>query len=80
MYGIRTREDVTAAAGVLKDLAKLYEKEPQRIPVEMMLLLQPDQPAQLTVSDGAHTAVTAGEDPPRDPGAASSPWWASWCC
>lgn len=63
MYGTRTKEDVTAAAGVLKDLAKLYEKEPQTIPVDMMLLLQPDQPAQLTVSDGEHTAVAAGEAP-----------------
>ncbi len=63
MYGTRTKEDVTAAAGVLKDLARLYEKEPQTIPVDMMLLLQPDQPAQLTVSDGEHTAVAAGEAP-----------------
>ena len=63
MYGTRTKEDVTAAAGVLKELAKLYEKEPQTIPVDMALYLQPGEPAQLTVTDGIRTAVAAGAEP-----------------
>ena len=63
MYGTRTKEDVTAAAGVLKDLAKLYEKEPQTIPVEMILVLKAGEPALLTVTDGEHTATAAGPVP-----------------
>lgn len=63
MYGIRTKEDVTAAAGVLKDLAKLYEKEPQTVPVEMALALRAGEPARLTVSDGTHTAEITGAEP-----------------
>ena len=54
MFGYRTKEDVTAAAGVFKDLQKLYEKERQSIPVDMELSVRKDE-AVLTVSDGANT-------------------------
>ena len=63
MYGTRTKEDVTAAAGVLKSLARLYEKEPQTVPVDMTLFLQEGEPVHLTVSDGEHTAVAVGPKP-----------------
>lgn len=37
MFGIRRKEDVTAAADVLDELAQLYHKEPPRIPVDLSL-------------------------------------------
>ena len=53
MFGYRTKEDVTAAEDVLKDLAKTYEKEPQNIPVDMLLYVQEGEPSQLSVSCSA---------------------------
>ncbi len=37
MFGIRRKEDVTAAGGVLDELAQLYRKEMPRIPIDMKL-------------------------------------------
>ncbi|MBQ2311128.1 MAG: U32 family peptidase [Firmicutes bacterium] len=63
MFGYRTKEDVTAADQVLKDLAKLYEKEPQNIAVDMHLSVREGQPAELTVTDGSVSFSAAGEVP-----------------
>ena len=63
MFGYRTKEDVTAADQVLKDLAKLYEKEPQNIPVDMYLKVRADEPASLTVTDGNVSFTAAGAVP-----------------
>ncbi|MDO5331672.1 MAG: peptidase U32 family protein, partial [Bacillota bacterium] len=52
MFGYRTKEDVTAAEDVLPKIAKLYEKEPQSISVDMMLYAIENDNSQLTVSDG----------------------------
>ena len=35
MFGVRRKEDVTAAAPVLKDLSRLYEKENPLVPIDM---------------------------------------------
>ena len=37
MFGIRRKEDVTAAGGVLDELAQIYRKEMPRIPIDMEL-------------------------------------------
>ena len=50
MFGYRTKEDVVAAADVLEDLSRLYEKEPQDIPVDMLLYVQEGEPSQLSAS------------------------------
>ena len=54
MFGIRQKEDVTAAAGVLGKLANLYN-EPrnhiQRVGVEFAFAMKPGQPAFLSVLD-----------------------------
>ncbi|MBQ9825688.1 MAG: U32 family peptidase [Firmicutes bacterium] len=63
MFGYRTKEDVTAADDVLKDLAKLYEKEPQNIPVDMYLKVRPGEPAELTVTDGKESFTVLGAEP-----------------
>ena len=63
MFGYRTKEDVTAADQVLKDLAKIYEKEPQNIPVDMYLKVRKDAPASLTVTDGNVSFTASGSVP-----------------
>jgi len=63
MFGYRTKDDVVAAEDVLPKLAKLYEKEPQTIPVDMMLYAVEGDNSQLTVSDGIHTVTVMGDIP-----------------
>lgn len=63
MFGYRTKDDVVAAESVLKDLAKLYEKEPRIIPVDMELSVFSGIPCSLTVSDGIHTVSVPGDVP-----------------
>ncbi len=65
MFGARSKEDVTAAAGVLKGLKRLYDKEYKRVPLTMDLRVQPGKPASLTVSDGTHTAEARGAAPEK---------------
>lgn len=61
MFGFRTREDVTAAAGVLGELKNLYHKERPLVPVSMELTARPGEPVSLFLSDGEHTVSAAGE-------------------
>lgn len=63
MFGFRRREDVQAAAPVLKSLAGLYHKDVQRVPVRMELLLEPEKPVRFTLSDGEFLAAVEGEVP-----------------
>ena len=63
MFGYRTKEDVVAAADVLKDLSRLYEKENPAVPVDMFLKVRRDEPVSLTVSDGSIWVVCEGEKP-----------------
>ncbi len=59
MFGVRRHEDVIAAAPVLKELARLYEKETPLVPVSMSFALEATQ-CRLTVSDGKNdVTVTA---------------------
>jgi len=62
MFGHRTREDVTAAEGVLAPLRSLYKAERQSVPVDMSLELGEDA-SLLTVSDGTNTVLCRGETP-----------------
>ncbi len=55
MFGTRTKEDVTAAAGVFKSLRALYDKERQAVPLEMSLSVSREGGAALTASDGLHS-------------------------
>ena len=65
MFGYRTKDDVLAASDVLKDLAKLYEKEPQTVPVDMYLTVKAGEPAKLTVSDGSLWVSIEGSVPEK---------------
>ena len=73
MFGTRRKEDVTAAAGVLGALARLYNKETPLVPVTMDFAAREDA-CTLTVTDedGHRVQVTAdGAEPainrPLDP-------------
>lgn len=63
MFGTRSKEDVTATSGVLKELAGLYRQERQSVPLFVNFTLQKDAPCILTVSDGAHTVTQSGDVP-----------------
>lgn len=65
MFGVRGREDVAAAAPVLKELARLYEKERPLIGVSFSLCVQPGTPPTLhACARGVRTDVQA-ETPPE---------------
>lgn len=60
MFGYRKKEDVTAASGVLKELAILYKDEIQKIPVSMHLKTGRTS-TELTVTDGINTVSVTGQ-------------------
>lgn len=65
MFGSRTKDDVLAASGAQKRLAKLYLKERAAVPLYMTLSMKRDVPMTLTVEDeDGHTVCVTGE-PPR---------------
>ncbi|MCR4747811.1 MAG: U32 family peptidase [Clostridiales bacterium] len=60
MFGTRRHEDVTAAAPVLKELARLYEREPQTIPISFSLTAELHKPLLASASTGkTNTFVTS---------------------
>ena len=61
MFGIRTKEDVTAAKEVLTGLAQLYRRDPQRIGVDMHFCAEAGKRPVLTVTDGTHTSASEGD-------------------
>ena len=65
MFGYRTKEDVTAASGVLGELAKIYEKEPQSVPVDMVLSVHEGRPSELSVFGAGYFASAEGAAPER---------------
>ncbi len=62
MFGYRTKDDVTDAESVLKNLRGLYHKERPRVPLSMAFAMNADG-SRLTVSDGTHTVTAAGPMP-----------------
>ena len=63
MFGFRTKEDVVSAPAVLKDLQHLYEKDPQLLPVDMLLYVQQGDNSQLTASCGDVSVTVLGDEP-----------------
>ena len=65
MFGIREKEDVTAATGkLLGQLATLYRSERAAVPVDLELEMRADEPAALTIKDdNGHTARVIGDQP-----------------
>lgn len=58
MFGIRQKEDVAAAQGVLGELAALYRKEAQRVPVTFYFEMEKDKPALLVCRDKQGNSVS----------------------
>ncbi len=64
MFGYRRKEDVTAASGVLKNLAQLYKDEIRKIPVDVSFTATENKTV-LTVSDGVNPVTVEGEKPQK---------------
>ncbi len=58
MFGTRQKEDVEAARGVLGELAALYRKETQRVPITFDFTLEAEKPAVLTCRDKQGRSAT----------------------
>ncbi len=65
MFGNRTKEDVTAAAPVLAELAGLYRNEAPRIPVDLTLTAGLGTETVLTATDGERWATVTGRPAER---------------
>jgi hypothetical protein len=65
MFGRRTEEDEAESAQTLSKVTELYRRELSRIPVDMELSVQKDEPARLTVSDGVNTLTVLGDIPEK---------------
>ena len=64
MFGVRSREDVTAAKQVLPGLQSLYAKPGKQASLTAEMELHAQQPARLTLTDEAgHTATVQGDIP-----------------
>lgn len=64
MFGYRRHEDVTAASGVLKELAGLYKDEIRKIPLKISFSAD-ENGSSLTVSDGTNSVSVKGEVPEK---------------
>ena len=62
MFGFRTKEDVTGAEKVLRELSALYEKETPRVGVSMAFSMD-ERGSRLTVSDGERSVSADGPAP-----------------
>lgn len=65
MFGIRTKEDVTAADAAFSLLHGLYRNERQRVKISALLRAEQGAPLRLTLSDGKNTVTAEGEIPQK---------------
>lgn len=65
MFGTRRKEDVESAAGVLKELSRLYEKETPLVPVDFQLIFKKSVPLKLTASALGKTVCIESETSPE---------------
>lgn len=63
MFGIRRKDDVTAASGVLKKLEKLYEKEKADTVVDFAFTALKDEPISLAARAGTKNVFAEGDIP-----------------
>lgn len=63
MFGWRRKEDVTAAAGVLKGLESQYRREVPRVPVEMSVTIREGEESRLVIRDGEREVAVSGPAP-----------------
>lgn len=65
MFGIRTKEDVTATAKALPKLHELYRREYKRSKIKVHCKLKENQPFEITASDESGVTVTVLADIPQ---------------
>ena len=63
MFGIRTKDDVTAADAAFASLHGLYRAERQSVKISAVLTVKSNTPLCLTLSDGKNTVTAEGEIP-----------------
>ncbi len=62
MFGIRTKDDVTLSAGVIKGLHELYRNERQSVHIKGGFCMNAaDEEIRLTVSDGINSVTVTGD-------------------
>ena len=65
MFGYRTKDDVVAAESVLKDFAKLYEKETYYRDVDMTFVMKTGENAKLICNSGDRHSEVLGAVPEK---------------
>ena len=63
MFGFRSKEDVTSAQPILKDLETLYKDDIRPNKVDMHLALKRDLPSILKINCGSYSVTVTGEIP-----------------
>ncbi len=63
MFGIRTKDDVTAAQDAFPILHELYRKEYKSVGVDITAHIKENTPISLTLADGKNTVATKGGIP-----------------
>ncbi|MEE0807792.1 MAG: DUF3656 domain-containing protein [Acutalibacteraceae bacterium] len=63
MFGIRTRDDVTASKEAFSYLHGIYRNERQSVPVTITARIHNGKPIKLEISDGKNTACAQGDIP-----------------
>lgn len=63
MFGIRTKDDVTAAGETYSYLHELYRAERQSVPLCIKAEILCDKPITITVTDGKNTVTSKGDIP-----------------
>ena len=61
MFGVRRHEDVTAAAPVLKELARTYDKEVPRVGIALALTINETESRLVLTDEDGHTVTVCGE-------------------
>ncbi len=65
MFGTRQKEDVVAAAGVLKDLSHLYDNENPLLPIDFDFICRDGKPTKLTATALDKTVTVTGDAPEK---------------
>lgn len=65
MFGIRRKEDVEGAAGVLSGLQRLYDRENPLISVGFHLTFKSDEPMKLRAVSGEHVVCAVSDKTPE---------------
>ena len=63
MFGIRTKEDVVAAKGVLSSIANGYRNEMPLVKVDMKFIAKANEPCKLSITDGCDSVSVSGDIP-----------------